>query len=134
MKTKSFSTSPESPKDGKNRPRRSRVSAVLLIIAVLITLVAFLTPHVIFRVPLAVVTIFGLWRARKWSYPMLWISGAIWLLFFVTIVPFLFVAPPWELWFMWLYWLIPTTLVITACILMTTAEGKAERAKWVRGE
>jgi cytochrome c-type biogenesis protein CcmH/NrfF len=50
------------------------------------------------------------------------------------IVPFLLVAPPWELWFQWLYWFIPTALVVTSCVLMTTAAGKAERAKWVRKE
>lgn len=134
MKSESFNASPESPKDVTKRARRSRVSAVLLIIAVVITLPAILTPHAIFRVPLAIVTIFGLWGARKWSYPLLWISGAIWLLVFIMIVPFLLVAPPWELWFQWLYWFIPTALVVTSCVLMTTAAGKAERAKWVRKE
>lgn len=133
MKSKSFSTSTESLKDETKRPRRSRVSAVLLIIAVLITIPLLLTPHVIFRVPIAIVTIIGLWRAQRWAFSLLWVTGAIWMLIFIAIMPFLFVAPPWELWRPWLFWLVPTALVVTACILMTTAEGKAERATWVQG-
>jgi hypothetical protein len=117
-------------KNEKKKPRRSRISALLLIIAVLITLPPLLAPHVIFRVPLAVVTIIGLWNVQRWAYPLLWVTGVVWLLMFFVIAPFLLIAPPWVLWMPWIYWLIPTILVLTACVLMTTAKGRAERAGW----
>lgn len=114
----------------KKKPRRSRISALLLIIAVLITLPPLLAPHVIFRVPLAIVTIIGLWYSQRWAYPLLWLTGVVWLLMLFVIAPFLLIAPPWVLWMPWIYWLIPTILVVTACVLMTTAKGRAERAGW----
>jgi len=128
MESESLNTA--SSKNEKKKPRRSRISALLLIIAVLITLPPILAPHVIFRVPLAVVTIIGLWNAQRWSYPLLWVTGVVWLLMFFIIAPFLLIAPPWVLWMPWIYWLIPTILVLTACVLMTKAKGRAERAGW----
>ena len=116
---------------GSTRPRRSRVSAALLIIAVVMSLVAGLAPHVILRVPLALFTIWGLWHARRWAYHLVLINGAVWLLVFLSIVPFLLAAPPWVLWLPWLTWVLPTTLVLTTCVLMTTEAGKAERTNWV---
>lgn len=130
MNPNTLNTSPESPQIETKKPRRSRISAVLLIIAVLITLPTFMTPHAILRLPLAIVTIVDLWKTRKWAFTLLWVTGAIWLLVFFTLAMFLLIAPPWELWLQWLYWLIPTSLVVTACVLMTTAAGKAELAKW----
>jgi hypothetical protein len=104
----------------------------LIVIAVVISLFAGPLPHVIYRVPLALITVWGLWRARRWVYFVAWINAAVWLFIFIPIVPLLLVAAPWVLWLPWLYWIVPTTLVLAACVLMSTAAGRAERAKWVR--
>ena len=119
---------------GAARVRRSRISVLLLIIAVLISLTAGLVPHVIYRVPLALLTVWGLWHRRAWAYPLALLNAVVWLVRFIVILPFLLVAPPWVLWPAWLYWIVPTALVLAVCILMATASGLAERAKWVPRE
>lgn len=115
---------------GAKRVRVSRVSVALLLAAVLISLIAGPTPHVVYRVPLALLTAWGLWHQWRWVYPVALFNGAVWLLMFLVVTPFLLVAPPWVLWLPWLYWLLPTGLVVAVCVLMTTAAARAERAKW----
>lgn len=121
------SSQPASSNPLKKSPRRSRIAAILLIIAVLITLTAFAAPHVVLRVPIVLVTIIGLWREKRWSYPLLWVSVVVWLLMLIAISPFLLIA---VLWIPWLYWGVPTILVIVACLIMTFSAGRAERATW----
>jgi hypothetical protein len=60
----------------------------------------------------------------------MWVTCAIWLAMFAVTAPFLLVASPLEILMPWIYWFIPTTLVVVACVLMTTAQGRAERATW----
>jgi hypothetical protein len=114
---------------GAGRVRRSRISVLLLMIAVLISLTAGLIPHVIYRVPVALLTVWGLWYRRRWAYLLALVSAAVWLVRFVDVLPSLLVAPPWVLWPAWLYWIVPTALVLAACILMSTASGRAELAR-----
>jgi uncharacterized membrane protein (DUF2068 family) len=107
---------------------------VLLLIAVIASvLLGGLLPHVIYRVPLALVTAFGLWKRRRWAYRLAFINAAVWVLVFLSISMFLLVAPPWELWSAWLYWLVPTGLVVAVCVLMMSTAGRTERAGWPHG-
>jgi len=119
------------PASALARTRPSRVAVLLLIIAVIGTVWVGPVPHVLYRVPLALVTAWGLWRCRRWAYLLVFINAAVWLLVFLSIVLFLLVAPPWVLWLQWLYWLVPTGLVVAVCVLMMSAAGRAERARWV---
>lgn len=122
------------PGTRKARSRPSRIAVVLLVIAAIASVwQGGLLPHVIYRVPLALITALGLWRSRHWAYPLLFINAAVWVFVFLGIAMFLLVAPPWELWPAWLYWLVPTGLVVSACVLMMSAAGRAERARWTHG-
>jgi len=57
------------------------------------------------------------------------IAAFVWLGITVLILPFLFVAPPWDLWLQWLYWGGPAVLVITAIALLGSRAGREERRK-----
>lgn len=122
------------PRLGNARPRPSRIAVVLLLIAVIASVWQVgLSPHVIYRVPLALITAWGLWRCRRWAYLLVFINAAVWVLIFLSIVMFLLVDPPREIWYAWLYWLVPTGLVVSACLVMMSAAGRAERARWPHG-
>lgn len=125
-----MSSLPQAPDPERTRP--SRVGLLLLVIAVIATAWVGPVPHVIYRVPLALVTAWGLWRCRRWAYLLAFINAAVWLLAFLGSVRFLLVAPPWALWLQWLYWLVPTGFVVAVCVLMMSAAGRAERETWVR--
>jgi len=116
------------------RARPSRVAAILLIVASVVTLLPGLLPHVIYRVPLALFTAWGLWQRQRWAYVLTIITAVVWLLLFVGVLPFLLVDLPWVIWPAWLYWLGPTALVVTAWVRMRSAAGRAERASWRRAD
>lgn len=120
------------PTSALERPRPSRIAVLLLIIAVLATAWIGPIPHVTYRVPLALITAWGLWRRWRWAYLLTFINAAVWILIFLSIAVFLLVAPPWVLWAQWLYWLVPTGLVVAVCVLMASKAGQAEREKWMR--
>lgn len=131
--------SPLPPVPALARTRPSRVAVLLLTIPVIAMVwggdpnpLYALPPHVLYRVPLALVAAWGLWRCRRWAYLLVFINAAVWLLTFLFVVPLLLEYPPWELWVQWLNWLVPTVLVVAACVLMMSAAGRAERARWVR--
>lgn len=125
--------------NGSGTISRSRLSVVLVTVGMLIALSGAwpphinLAPHVIYRVPLALAVAVGLWTRMRWAYPLLWVTAAVWLLVFAMVVPFLLVASPWVLWRPWLYWIVPTALVVTPCVLMSTAAGRSERGTWTHG-
>jgi len=122
--------SDKSSQSALTRARPSRVAAILIIAACVVTLLPGLLPHVIYRVPLALFTAWGLWQRQRWAYVLTIITAVVWLLLFVGVLPFLLVDLPWVIWPAWLYWLGPTALVVTAWLRMRSAAGRAERVTW----
>ena len=110
--------------------RPSRVAAVLLGIAVLSIVWSFFIPHVLWRVPFAIIAAWGLWRRRRWAYILTLITGVIWTGTFMLLLPFLIVANPLVIWVSWLLWLVPTGLVLAACVVTSKKAGRDERAEW----
>jgi hypothetical protein len=90
-------------------------------------------PHVVYRVPLALVAAAGLWMRRRWAFPVALIAAMVWML--VTLPILLFVlgdaGPPWELGLarVWLYWGVPAALVLWAVVLLMSRGGREERRR-----
>jgi hypothetical protein len=106
-----------------------RKAAVLFAVAAVSIVWVGPLPHVLYRFPLALIATWGLWKQRRWGFPVAMVAAVVWILMVISVVPFLLVAPPWELWFPWLYWLVPTSLVICAIVLLNSRTGREERRR-----
>jgi hypothetical protein len=111
---------------------RQRKAAILFAVAAVSIAWVGLLPHVLYRFPLALIATWGLWKQRRWGFPVAMLAAVVWISIVIFVVPFLLVAPPWELWFQWLYWLVPTSLVIWAIVLLNSRTGREERRRTSR--
>jgi hypothetical protein len=88
-------------------------------------------PHVIDRVPLALVAALGLWMRRPWAFPVALIAALIWMWLTAGVLVFVLgdAGPPWEpgLIGVWLYWGVPAALLIWAVVLLISRAGREER-------
>lgn len=74
---------------------RYRAAAVLFLIAALGTVLIGTfppPPHVVYRVPLALIAAWGLWNRSRWAFPVALIAAIVWLGLFFMILPFAFMA------------------------------------------
>ncbi len=106
---------------------RQRAAAALFLVAIAETVSIGSVPHVIYRVPLASVAAWGLWKRKRWAFPVALMAAVVWMFVTLVVLPFLLIAPPWQLWRAWLYWGIPAALVIWAVVLLISRAGREER-------